>query len=171
MPSVFAYQNRLNVTAAQAVAYTDVGTTFDSAQPLTNLGTMQLPRFAAFAGATATIEAEATDGGDPASAAPFSADVFAVLGIENLEAGATIEFFDNDTGTPVSLGSVTWTPVAGQRHARSRLHGRGEWHHADRGTVGGPKRSSGDSPQLRNQHGRQRNCLLQSRRDRLGLRR
>lgn len=117
MPSCFAYQNRLHVTAAQAVEFTDVGATFDAAQPLTNLGTMQLPRFAAFTGATATIEAEATDGGDPASAAPFSADVFAVLGIENLEAGATIEFFDNDTGTPVSLGSVTWTPVAGQRHA------------------------------------------------------
>lgn len=117
MPSVLAYQNRLHATANQAVAFSDVAATFDDVPALTNLGKMQLPRFAAFTGADATLEAQATDGGDPASADPFTADVFGVMGIENLEAGATIEFFDNDTGTPASLGSVTWTPVAGQRHA------------------------------------------------------
>lgn len=117
MPSVLAYQNRLHATANQALEFTDVGATFDAATPLTNLGTMQLPRVATFTGSSCELDIQATDGGSPAAGESFSADVFGVMGIENLADGATIEFFDADSSPATSLGSVTWTPVAGQRHA------------------------------------------------------
>lgn len=117
MPSVLAYQNRLHATAKQALEFTDVGATFDAATPLTNLGTMQLPRVATFTGTSCELDIQATDGGSPASGESFSADVFGVMGIENLADGATIEFFDADASPATSLGTVTWTPTAGQRHA------------------------------------------------------
>lgn len=117
MPSVFAYQNRLHVTAAQAVEFTDVGSDLDATPPITNLGTAQLPTIVTWQGDSLTIEAQATDGASPASGESFSADVFAVLGIQNLDTSAQIEFFDADASPATSLGTVTWNPVQGQTHA------------------------------------------------------
>lgn len=114
MPSVFAYQNRLHVKATQAVEFTDAGSTLDATPPITNLGTAQLPTIVSWAGATATIEAQATDGASPASGQSFSADVFAVLGIQDIDDGASIEFFDADASPATSLGTVTWNPVQGE---------------------------------------------------------
>lgn len=117
MPSVVAYQNRLHVKATQAVEFTDAGSTLDATPPITNLGTAQLPTVVTWTGATATIEAQATDGASPASGESFSADVFAVLGIQDIDDGAEIEFFDADASPATSLGTVTWNPMQGQTHA------------------------------------------------------
>lgn len=114
MSSIFAYQNRLHVKTGQAVTFTSAEAA--STPPLTNLGEAQLPIVASISG-DGSIEAQANDGASPVAAENFTADVFGLLGIENLDAGATIEFFDADSSPATSLGSVTWTPVSGQRHA------------------------------------------------------
>lgn len=111
--AILAYDNRFHATAAKPVAFTDVGETFDAAQPLTNLGTMQLPRFAAFTGATAELDAQATDGAETPAGVDFTCDVIGLLGLESWEAGTLVEFLD-DTAV---VAAATWRPVdAFQRH-------------------------------------------------------
>lgn len=111
--AILSYDNRFHATAAKPVLFTDVGTSFDSAQPLTNLGTMQLPRFAAFTGATAELDVQATDGAETPAGVDFTCDVLGLLGLEGWEDGTLVEFLA-DTAV---IAAATWRPVDEfQRH-------------------------------------------------------
>ena len=101
MSAILAYNNRFHVTANKAATFSSVD--FDASPPLSNLGMMQLPMFAQFTGPTATLTCAATDGGEPAAAEAFDADVFAVLGLAGFDAGAQVEFLDG----AMTLGTVT----------------------------------------------------------------
>ena len=115
MSAVFAYNNRFHATATKPVVFADVGSTFSAAQPLANMGRMQLPIFAEFTGALAEFTAEAIlAGSDPASAQTFSADTFGILGLQNFPDDTSIEFLNGAT----SLGTVTYSPAPiGGQHA------------------------------------------------------
>lgn len=83
----------------------------ESSPPASNLGIEQLPIFAQFDGAAVTIDCEAMDG---SLADEFSADTFAILGLQGFPDGAEVEFLDGS----VSLGVVTYSePPIGGRHA------------------------------------------------------
>ena len=115
MSSVFAYNNRFHVTAQKPVTFTATAGSFNAAQPMANLGRMQLPLFVEFTGADAEFTAAAIlAGSDPASAETFSADTFAIAGLQNFPDDTEIEFLNGVT----SLGTVTYTPAPiGGQHA------------------------------------------------------
>ena len=110
MSAVLAYNNRFHVTADKPATFTSAD--FDSSPAIANLGRAQLPLFAQFTGATADLDCEANDGGSNPVA--FDADVFAVLGLEDFDNGAEVEFLNGST----SLGTVTIeTAPLGGNHA------------------------------------------------------
>ena len=113
MSGIFAYNNRFHVTATKAATFTS--SDFDTSPPISNLGLAQLPLFAQFTGASATLTCEATDGMDNSpNAQTFDADVFAVLGCQDFDTGADVEFLNGMT----SLGTTTIeTAPLGGNHA------------------------------------------------------
>lgn len=104
--AILAYDNRFHARRHKAASYTDVGTSFSSALPLSNLGQQQLSLFAEFTGATAELSCAALDAVD--NPQNFTADVLALLG-HTLPTGALVEFLN---GADL-LAAATWRPVVG----------------------------------------------------------
>jgi hypothetical protein len=108
--AILSYGNRFLVTGTQEATFTG-DSNFSAAPPASNLGNAQLPRVAEFSGAAATLTCEAVDGSNPDT---FSADVFALLGLQGFADSAVIDFYDGST----LLGSVTYSaPPVGGEHA------------------------------------------------------
>lgn len=101
MKGLFAYNNRFLNREGNSCSFSSGD--FDSSPPLSNLGKAQLSDFAQFTGASASIDCEADDGASSPSPESFSADTFAVLGCQDFDDNAEVEFLDGST----SLGTVT----------------------------------------------------------------
>lgn len=104
--AILGFNNRFHSRPTKAATYTDAGGTFNSAQPLDNLGDQQLPIFASFTGPDAELACAAVDDSDAAET--FSADLLAVLG-HDLPDGALVEFLDGTT----LIAAASWRPTFG----------------------------------------------------------